>query len=184
MEQFHWSSKGAGLIFLALSVPSLTGGWVGRMLDRIGTRGAGFVSLVVTGLALFFLRFVQHNSDAEKGLLVALLVVIGFNVLVIQIISMTEVFQAIQVFEEQTPGVFGDKSPMAQAYALFNMATATGQLTGPLVGGLIRIHVGWSGMSLTSAALCLLVAVPVGYYSGSPRSKDKDEQTIENQNQV
>ncbi|KAJ5678186.1 uncharacterized protein N7477_003819 [Penicillium maclennaniae] len=166
MEKFHWSSKGAGLIFLALSIPSLTGGWVGRMLDRIGSRGSGFGSLVVTGIALFFLRFVQHDSDTDKALLVALLVVIGFTVLMIQIISMTEVFQAIQ------------------AYALFNMATATGQLTGPLVGGLVRIHVGWAGMTLTSAILCFLVAVPVARYTGSSRPKVEDEQSTDNHVEV
>ncbi|KAJ5245791.1 hypothetical protein N7468_000774 [Penicillium chermesinum] len=177
MENFQWSSKGAGLIFLALSIPSLTGGWVGRALDRIGTRGAGFGSLVVTGTALFSLRFVQHDSDPDKALLVGLLVVIGFTVLMIQIISMTEVFQAIQACEEKSPGIFGDKSPMAQAYALFNMATATGQLTGPLVGGLVRIHAGWAGMTLTSAILCFLVAVPVARYTGSPRPKKGDEQS-------
>ncbi|KAJ5746489.1 hypothetical protein N7520_011671 [Penicillium odoratum] len=179
MDTFRWSSKGAGLIFLALSLPSLTGGWVGRTLDRMGTRGAGFGALLVTGIALFFLRFVQHDGDTDKALLVGLLVVIGFTVLIIQIISMTEVFQVIQVFEEKTPGIFGDKSPMAQAYALFNMATATGQLAGPLVGGLIRIHVGWAGMTLTSAILCLLVAVSVGRYAGSSRPKREDKQSTE-----
>lgn len=93
----------------------------------------------------------------------------------VQIVGMTEVFQVIGDTEAQSPGIFGDKGPMAQAYALSNMAFAAGQLFGPLLAGLLRVHVGWGGMTLVLAIVCVLSAVPIRIFSGTRSGANQTE---------
>lgn len=79
---------------------------------------------------------------------------------------MTEVFQVIEDHEAEFPGVFGEKSPVAQAYALFNMAFAAGQLLGPILAGGVRVQAGWGVMTLVLGLLCGVTAVPIALFSG------------------
>lgn len=170
MKTFHWSPSGAGLIFLSLSLPSVAGFYAGKSVDRFGARRPGQIAMSLSGLALFFLRFVQIDRLADKVLLVGLLAVLGLGITILQIIGMTEVFEVIGDSEAQTPGIFGDKSPMAQGYALFNMAFAAGQLFGPLLAGFLRVHAGWKGMTLTFGIICALATVPITIFSGTRRN--------------
>lgn len=76
---FHWSSSGAGLIFLTLTVPSLMTPIFGFLSDRYGRRIvalSGF-ALAVPCLALLGL---VHNADFfQKVLLCVFLVLIGIS---------------------------------------------------------------------------------------------------------
>lgn len=87
---------------------------------------------------------------------------------------MTEVSQAVDDYEIEFPGAFGEKSPVAQAYALFNMAFAGGQLLGPILAGGIRVWAGWDSMTLVIGLVCGLTAVPMGLYSGAPLRDEED----------
>jgi hypothetical protein len=55
---------------------------------------------------------------------------------------MTEASQVVGDYESENPGAFGEKSPVAQTYALFNMAFAGGQLLGPILAGGLRVRAG------------------------------------------
>ncbi|KAJ6099800.1 hypothetical protein N7467_001335 [Penicillium canescens] len=167
MKTFHWSPSGAGLIFLSLSLPSVAGFYAGKSIDRFGARRPGQIAMSMSGLALFFLRFVQRESVADKALLSGSLAVVGLGITILQIIGMTEVFEVIGDSEAESPGIFGDRSPMAQGYALFNMAFAAGQLFGPLLAGFLRVHAGWNGMTLIFGIICALAVVPITIFSGT-----------------
>ena len=170
METFGWSSSGAELIFLSMSLPSMAGYYVGKLIDRFGPRRPGYIALSLAGLALFFLRFVEKNTIADKVLLSGLLAIGDLGITVIQIMGMTEVSQVIDDSEAQSPGIFGNRSPLAQAYALFNMAFAAGQLFGPLLAGFLRVHTGWKGMTLALGIINAITAVPISIFTGT-RSK-------------
>jgi MFS family permease len=167
MKTFHWSPRGAGLIFLSLSLPSVAGFYAGKSIDRFGARRPGQMAMSLSGLALFFLRFVQRESMADKALLTGSLAVVGLGITILQIIAMTEVFEVIGDSEAESPGIFGDTSPMAQGYALFNMAFAAGQLFGPLLAGFLRVHAGWNGMTLIFGIICALAVAPITIFSGT-----------------
>ena len=178
METFHWGPTGAGLIFVALSVPSLAGVQIGKAVDRIGVRIIGAVSFLGAACALILMRLVTKGTIEHIILQVFLLLLLGLAVVCIEISTMTEVSQVIGDYESRFPGSFGDKSPVAQAYALFNMAFAGGQLLGPIMAGGIRVHGGWGTMTLVLGLLCAVVAAPFGLFSGvQPRATETESDT-------
>lgn len=171
METFNWSSSGAGLIFVASSVPSFAGVHIGKAISRVGTRIPGTVAFLVASGTWILMRLVDHNTTGEIILLISLLLLLGLAIVTIEVTAMTEVFQVIEDYETEFPGVFGGKSPVAQAYALFNMAFAGGQLLGPVLAGGIRVRAGWSVMTLVLGLLCGVTALPIALLGGR-KSRD------------
>lgn len=177
METFHWSSGGAGLIFVAYSVPSFAGVYIGKLISRTGARIPGTVSFLVASCSWILMRIVRNYTPRDIVLLIGLLLVQGLAMVTIEITAMTEVSKVVEDYEIQFPGAFGDKPPVAQAYALFNMAFACGQLLGPILAGGIRVHAGWSTMTLILGLLCSLTAIPYALFGGSqPRASENEQE--------
>ncbi|KAJ5641501.1 hypothetical protein N7490_005501 [Penicillium lividum] len=174
METFTWTAQGAGLIFITIAVPSFAAVQIGRLCDSVGVRTLGTISFVISCCAWILLRLVTENSPGSKVLLVILLLFLGLTIVIIEIVAMMEVSQVIGDYEAEFPGVFGDKSPVAQAYALFNMSFAGGQLLGPLIAGPIRVNAGWGTMTLVLGLLSGVTAIPFGFFSGSPRKAQSE----------
>lgn len=176
METFHWSSSGAGLIFLAFSLPSFAGSFAGKLVDRFGARRPGYIASMVTGAATISLRLVHNDTTVDKVLLIGLLAIVGLGILLLQIIAMTEVSQVVYEHDAQSTEMIKTKSPIAQAYSLFSMAYAAGQLVGPILAGWIRVHKGWEAMTLIFGICWLLLAVLVPFFSGptTPRAGDRE----------
>ena len=74
---FHWNSLNAGLIFMCLAIPALTGPLVGKLSDKVGPRWIAVAGCSLTAPPLILLRLVDHNSAEQKILLCALLVCCG-----------------------------------------------------------------------------------------------------------
>ena len=163
---FGWSSVGAGLIFLAVVVPTLVAPVIGILSDRYGPRwfaAAGF--LLVTPFVIL-LRYVTHNSLDQKVLLCALLFFIGLcDTLVFAPIT-AEITYVIEAKERKQPGLYGTNGAMAQAYGLFNMAWAGGCLIGPLWAGMVNETAGWSTMAWTLGLLSFVTAFPTAIWTG------------------
>lgn len=169
METFDWSSGGAGLIFVASSVPSFAGVYIGKAIPRLGIRPLGTAAFLLASACWILMRLVEDYTIAHIILLISLLLLLGLAIVTIEVVSMTEVFQVIEDFELEFPGAFGEKSPVAQAYALFNMAFAGGQLLGPILAGGIMVHTGWSVMTLVLGALCGVMALPIALFGDVKR---------------
>lgn len=155
-------------MFIASSVPSLAGVYIGKGIDRTGNRIPGVLAFLGAAAAWIAMRLVTHNTTQEVILLISLLLLLGLGMVVIEIISMTEVSQIIDDYETRYPGIFGEKSPVAQAYAMFNMAFAGGQLLGPILAGGVRVQAGWGTMTLVIGLICAATAIPVGLFGGPP----------------
>jgi MFS family permease len=164
METFGWTSSGAGLIFIASSVPSFAGVYLGKAIPRVGIRALGTAAFLLASGSWMLMRFVETDTTPHIILLIILLLLLGLAIVTIEVVAMTEVFQVIEDFELEYPGAFGEKSPVAQSYALFNMAFAGGQLLGPILAGGMRVHAGWGVMTLVLGALCGVTAVPIAYF--------------------
>lgn len=74
---FGWGSSATGLIFLAISIPSLVAPLVGLLSDRVGTRIVVLVGFAVSTVVLALLALVSYNSIQQKVLLGALLAMTG-----------------------------------------------------------------------------------------------------------
>jgi MFS family permease len=74
---FDWNSLNAGLIFLCLAVPALTGPLVGKLVDKLGPRWIAVAGCTLTAPPLILLRLVDHDSMEQKILLCGLLVCCG-----------------------------------------------------------------------------------------------------------
>ncbi|KAI9695370.1 MAG: hypothetical protein M1820_008665 [Bogoriella megaspora] len=168
---FGWSSIGAGLIFLAVVIPTFISPIIGWLSDRHGPRWYAAAGFVFTAPFLILLRFVTHNSLNQKVLLCALLVLIGFGDTLVFAPITAEITYVVEAKESRKPGSFGKNGAMAQAYGLFNMAWAAGCLVGPIWGGMVNETAGWGTMAWTLGLLSFVTAIPTVIWTGGSITK-------------
>ncbi|KAF7933992.1 uncharacterized protein EAE98_003701 [Botrytis deweyae] len=165
-DTFHWNSVGAGLIFLALVVPSFAAPVVGWACDRYGPRWPCVAGFCFATPFWILLRLVTHNSLEQKVLLCALLALIGVSLTCAMPGLMAEVTYIVEAKEKQIPGRFGKNGAYAQAYGLFITAYAAGTLVGPIWAGYVEDSSGWGTMSLSLGLFSLAGAVPCLIWTG------------------
>lgn len=76
-ETFHWTSTGAGLIFICLVIPALFSPVVGIVSDKFGSRTITTVGLLGALPFWVCMRYVTYDTIGQKVLLCALLFGIG-----------------------------------------------------------------------------------------------------------
>ena len=173
---FGWSSTGAGVLFLALVVPSCIAPLVGTMSDKYGPRWLATVGFLLACPFLVLLRLVDHNSLNQKVLLGALLALIGGSLTLVMTPLMAEITYVVQAKEKKNPGAYGEKGAYAQAYGLFNTAFAGGTLIGPIWGGFVVARAGWDTMAWSLGLLSALSAIPAVLWAGGFISKRHRDQ--------
>jgi len=175
---FQWNSRGAGLIFLALVIPSFTSPAIGWLSDRHGPRwyAAGGFLLCVPILVL--LRLVTHDSLDQKILLCALLSLLGAFLMFFEIPLWVEIVWVVEERCKRDPHYdSGGKGAFAQAYGLANLFFASGVMIGPIWAGFITQKAGWGTMTWTLALLCAVSAIPTVIWTGGLITREtKDTQ--------
>lgn len=169
-EVWHYTSLGAGLIFIPLTIPAFLAPAIGRVIDRTTPRWAlvtGFVGLCPV---LVLTRYIQHDDIGQKVLMCALLVLIGLGITITLNPLMAEISYiadsqgtSARLKPENKRGYGG---AYAQAYAVFAMAWSIGNIAGPLMCGLIKDKAGWDTMCWTLGLLSGISAVPCFIWSG------------------
>ncbi|KAK0354661.1 hypothetical protein LTR91_011551 [Friedmanniomyces endolithicus] len=164
---FHWTSVGAGLIFLPLVVASFFGPLVGWASDRMGPRWLATSGFALSCPFLILLRLVERESLGQKALLCALLGFVGVGLTLVLTPMMAEITYAVDARARRLPpGAFGKNGAYAQAYSLFNMAWAGGCLVGPLLAGLVNQRAGWGPTTLILGVVSIATAVPTAVWTG------------------
>lgn len=74
---FGWDSESAGLLYLTIPIPSLSGPFIGMLSDRYGARVVALFGFGLTTPCLALLSLVHKNSVEQIVLLVVLLVLFG-----------------------------------------------------------------------------------------------------------
>ena len=74
---FFYTSTGAGLIFLAITIPSTLGAVIGALSDRYGTRAVSLLGFALTTPSLALMGLVTDDSAGHQAALIILLVAIG-----------------------------------------------------------------------------------------------------------
>jgi len=179
---FGWDSTGAGIIFLAIIIPTFLAPVTGAISDRYGPRWLTVIGFFIALPFWVCLRFVTENTIQHKVLLSALLVLIGASLTCILSPLMAEITYVVDAKEKKNPGTFGKTGAYAQAYGLFVMSYAAGTLVGPLWGGLVNSTAGWGTMTWTLGLLSASGAVPAFIWTGGlitrKNAKSADERAL------
>jgi MFS family permease len=145
-DTFHWTSSGAGLIFICLVIPALFSPIVGRISDKFGSRTITTIGLAGALPLWVCMRFVDHDSIGQKILLCALLFGLGLCQTVVMAPIMADLDHAVELEGKKRPESFGKRGAAAQGFGLFNFAYAIGTLVGPIWAGFTVQNVGWGTM--------------------------------------
>ncbi|KAH8687681.1 MFS transporter-like protein [Tricladium varicosporioides] len=179
---FHWNSTGAGLIFLAVMVPSFASPLVGWVSDKYGPRWLTVGGFIFAIPFWVLLRVVTYDSIRQKVVFCALLALIGVSLTLVMPPLMAEITYVVEAKEKERPGRFGSTGAYAQAYGLLISAFAAGTLIGPIWSGYVEISAGWATMTWTLGLFSFAGAVPcliwTGGYIGDFNAKSGDERAI------
>ncbi|KAL9121439.1 MAG: hypothetical protein Q9187_001998, partial [Circinaria calcarea] len=158
--KFHWDSLAAGLIFLCIAIPALTGPLVGKLSDKFGPRWITVAGCVLTAPPLILLRLVDHDSVDQKVLLCGLLFLCGCTLILIVSPLAADLSAVVEEKEKEDPGIFGPGGAYAQGFALFNCSMAAATLFGPVVAGTLSEHYGWGTMAIAMGVFAFSGAIP------------------------
>lgn len=184
-QTFGWRSTGAGLIFLAITIPAILGAAVGDASDRFGPRKVALCGFAIATPSIALLGLVRHDSVQQIILLCAILAStgklrvsnvsqcnwtkfgtyieellgLGLNVLLAPLAS--DLSFAVEDLNEENPGLFQSAGAYAQVYSMFNGGLAAGMMAGPPFASFIFTKTNWAIMNFILAAICLLGTVPV-----------------------
>lgn len=85
IRTFGWNASGAGLIFLAITCPSVFGVVYGLLSDQFGPKKVSLAGFAITTISLGLLSFTAKNSFSSQVLLCVLLAVIGLLPLLLRL---------------------------------------------------------------------------------------------------
>lgn len=178
----QWNSTGAGVIFLAITIPSFASPYVGYLADNYGPRWLAVTGFIFAIPFWVLLRLVTHNTLGQKVLLCALLAFIGLGLCLVMPPLMAEITYVVEAKEKEKPGCFGPTGAYAQAYGLFIAAFAAGSLIGPVWAGYVSFFLDWRTMCWSLALFSFFGAVPcllwTGGNLGAKNAKTGEERAI------
>ena len=190
---FHWSSSGAGLIFLALTVSSPLGAFIGYLSDRCGNRSVALFGFGLTVPSLALLGVVTDGIIQHEVALIILLVAIGpcsesirlakshapetdllgigLNFMIVPLAA--DMFDEVENLAAANPSIFGEKGAYARAYSLFDAALGISTAVGPVWAGAFYEGTNWQVMAGSLALLCAIGGVPVFWFTGGGKGKGR-----------
>ncbi|KAK4704865.1 hypothetical protein P7C70_g1339, partial [Phenoliferia sp. Uapishka_3] len=158
-HQYSLSSLGAGLVFIAVVVPSFFASpFAGWASDKYGAKW-----IAVIGLSLSIPAYSLLVIAGPLPLFIFFLVILGFSLS----FFLTPTMQDLSIVVASTPGL-----PASAAYGCFNMMYSVGAFIGPIIAGnLIEglgIRKGWIVMCCLSSGLAIMCWPLVVLHLGGP----------------
>ncbi|KAL9622998.1 MAG: hypothetical protein Q9160_002716 [Pyrenula sp. 1 TL-2023] len=163
---FHWGSIGAGLIFIAVTLPSFTAPIVGVITDKHGARWLTACGFGIACPSLVLLRFVSQDTIAHIVILCVLLMILGCSMVLVLTPVMAEMTYIVDLKEKSEPGFFGQGGAYAQIYGVYFCFFSIGALIGPIWAGYLEQSAGWATMTLSFGMLSAITVLPVVFFTG------------------
>lgn len=157
---FGWNSQAAGLIFLALVIPTCISPLVGWLSDKHGPRWYTAAGYILSAVPLILLRLIDHDAIRQKVLLAILLGIFGATGTLFEIPVWAEVVRCTEIRVQANPRQYSADGAVGQAYGLLNFFYSVGVTVGPLLTGFIYEAAGWSNMVLVLGILSAFSSVP------------------------
>ncbi|KAL8794945.1 MAG: hypothetical protein Q9195_002527 [Heterodermia aff. obscurata] len=158
---FGWTSTGAGLIFITLTLPILGAPLSGKLTDRYQSRWIPVTGFLIVAVLTALVQLVRHHSASQVALLISLLTLTGCVRVVASSPLGADLYRAVMEMEEERPGLFGKSGAYAQVFALYTAASAAGVLVGPLWTSFAYGDHNWTVLMSTLAGFCASVALPL-----------------------
>ena len=190
---FGWDSEHTGLLYLAISMPSLISPYVGKLADRYGACIVALFGFGLTTPCLALLGLIHEGSADQIASLVVLLVLIGRKSTMIHqenhnpkltligtglnfIIGPLagDLSFVVEDLTRERPELFGEAGAYAQGYSFFAAAMASGVMFGPAMAGALYKNVNWQVTMGILAVLCALGSVQVYRFSGGPAKQGSE----------
>ncbi|KAI5807629.1 MFS transporter-like protein [Peziza echinospora] len=167
---FSFTPTSAGLLFLAITIPSAISPYIGHLSDTHGPKlpcTLGFL-LCTPLIALLPL-------PTTVPLLCALLALIGATFTLQNTPVMAEITYILVDLEtrgdDYSRRILGGKragrgGAFAQGYGLYNVAFSAGTMVGPVWAGFVTDRWGWGVMGWSLAIVTGVTVVPIAWYMG------------------
>ena len=164
---FTWSPTLSGANFAVFLLPILLDPLVGRLAASRTLRAFFATTGFIFGsLAFFTLTAVTEPTTVRKAIVWAMLIVLGLGICLASTPPMLDVGDVVEAEEERSPGFYGPGKGVATSYALYNVASAVGSLTGPVLAGGLMQRIGWVGVCVGLGSLCAFSAVLMALFCG------------------
>ncbi|KAK2785629.1 hypothetical protein FQN53_007562 [Emmonsiellopsis sp. PD_33] len=163
---FNWDSMGAGLVFLAIIIPTFISPLIGWLADKHGTRWYVVAGYILTMVPIILLRVVTQNTMHDKIVFCVLLAFCGAFAMLFEIPVQIEIVMSVEEKMKENPRHYGaEKGAYAQAFAWGNLMYALGLIVGPLWGGYMVEGKGWGVFTLALGVWCGASAVPAAIWT-------------------
>ncbi|KAL8834922.1 MAG: hypothetical protein Q9176_007216 [Flavoplaca citrina] len=157
-DAFDMRPSRVATLFLALAIPMLLAPLSGWLADRYGPRFPVMAGLAVAVPALVVLSSVSKTTTAPLIKMIMILAFVGLAfALAMGPLGVEAILAVHEIEERSSPDEFGTKGLLAQAIGLQNTVIAGGGLLGPLYAGFVRLAVGWEGLEMLNAGLCIAI---------------------------
>lgn len=139
-DDLHFSLPQIGNILVCFGLGSMVGSWLGgKLSDKIGFYKIMIFSLFVSGLMFFGLQYITSYI----GLCISI-----FIIMVVADMFRPAMFVSLNVYAKP--------ENRTRALTLVRLAVNLGFATGPALGGLIIMNIGYKGLFWADGATCII----------------------------
>src|SRR6478736_4607425 len=139
-DNLSFSYSQIGWIMFFFGVGSIIGTWLsGKLSDKIGFYKVMVFSLFMSGIVFIILQFATTFESLCIGILI--------------LTSIADMYRPAMLLALDT---YGNKETRTRALTLTRIAINTGFLIGPVLGGLIIMKIGYSGLFWADGLTCIM----------------------------
>ena len=147
-ENLHFTYGEVGWIMVSFGIGSMLGSWLGgKLSDKIGFYKVMVFSLFTSGVMFFGLQYITSFWGLCIGV---------FTIMVIADMFRPAMFVSL--------GVYAKPENRVRALSLVRLSVNLGFATGPVLGGLIILGLGYQGLFWIDGSTCILAILIFAYF--------------------
>jgi len=147
-ENLHFTYGEVGWIMVSFGVGSMLGSWLGgKLSDKIGFYKVMVFSLFTSGMMFFVLQYITSFWGLCLGM---------FTIMTIADMFRPAMFVSLSVYAKPENRV--------RALSLVRLSVNLGFATGPVLGGLIILGMGYQGLFWIDGSTCILAILIFAYF--------------------
>ena len=147
-ENLHFTYGEVGWIMVSFGIGSMLGSWLGgKLSDKIGFYKVMVFSLFTSGVMFFGLQYITSFWGLCIGV---------FTIMVIADMFRPAMFVSL--------GVYAKPENRVRALSFVRLSVNLGFATGPVLGGLIILGLGYQGLFWIDGSTCILAILIFAYF--------------------